>query len=133
MPNVRERFIVGFFFAALPHKFFTIEPSAGSVFPLRLGGQAMLHSGAIGKPSAIGPRVIPINMHHRMVAAFGNIGFRPIRMLPIRTPHILPPLPPHVMLFEQVYRNILRGRREHNGAGHDFVLGNIRKLFGRNA
>ena len=132
MPNIGQRLLTGLLFFA-PHIFLAIEPATGGVFPLRLAGQPMLHAGGIGEPGAIRAGIIPIDVHHGMIAALCNIRIRPLGMPPIRAAHIAPPLTPHIVLLEHVHRNILRGRREHNGAGHNFFLGNIGKLFRRNA
>src|SRR6185437_15690326 len=95
---VRTKFIA-------PHIRFTRESTARGKLPLGLRGKSL------ARPFCIRHRILPGNLHHRIIALTCDTAAWPERMAPVCAAHVRPPLK---MVVE---RNWMIRRSEHDRAG----------------
>ena len=104
--------------SSLPHAIpLPIEPAARGELELRFGRQPL------ARPLRVGQRVLPGDVHDRMILAALRCAARPLGMPPVRARRVAPPLQ------RIVERHRPSRRREHRRAGDQLVARHAGKVL----
>src|SRR5437016_4618336 len=85
------------------------EATAGGILPLRLGGKPL------PRPTGVGQRVLPADLHDGMVLATGNAAAGTLWMAPTRAGDVAPPA------GDVIERHGVLGWGEYERAGDQFL------------